>query len=272
MLASHRRIYAIEPEGFWFDIGGREGYLEAQAQLLEEHAKEACEPIWLIGEPSISRGVELRPPVMIADRASIGGGSVVGPYTTIHRGSRISSQTTIQHTCIFEDAIVGRGTMISRSIVGERAMLSDSVTVEDSIIGQGSLIKTCAHLSAECRLWPGIIVEEGRSVKGTIFFTHEKPFYFYEDIGRYTGILASSLETLIEAISIVDVRSLEFHLYRRDFERWIRDVIQTPILAEELRAIRGMMLRGEPLRAALLEIVKNWRKHEIGETTTKQKL
>jgi hypothetical protein len=49
----------------------------------------------------------------------------------------------------------------------------------------------------------------------------EKAFYFYSDIGNYTGKSAASLKEFAEKIEDVDVKSLGFHLRRGDFENWI---------------------------------------------------
>ncbi|MFN3621717.1 MAG: hypothetical protein ACK4TI_02405, partial [Nitrososphaerales archaeon] len=70
---------------------------------------------------------------------------------------------------------------------------------------------------------------------------------------------------LMEGLAVVDIKSLEFHLYRRDFERWIRDVIQAPLLAEEFAAVRKRMLCGEEMRAALLKAVKTWLRYVTEE-------
>ena len=42
----------------------------------------------------------------------------------------------------------------------------------------------------------------------------EKAFYFYSDIGNYTGKSAASLKEFAEKIEDVDVTSLGFHLRR----------------------------------------------------------
>jgi hypothetical protein len=52
----------------------------------------------------------------------------------------------------------------------------------------------------------------------------EKAFYFFTSIGNYTGKSASSLKEFMEKINEVNVKSLEFHLYRGDFEKWINEV------------------------------------------------
>jgi len=78
----------------------------------------------------------------------------------------------------------------------------------------------------------------------------EKAFYFFLDIGRYTGISARSLEEFYEGISIAPSKSLEFHLIRGDFKRWVREVLGDPHLADMIDSI-DRSLQNKKLRAML---------------------
>ena len=84
----------------------------------------------------------------------------------------------------------------------------------------------------------------------------EKAFYFYNDIGNYTGKSAASLKEFAEKIEIVDAKSLAFHLQRRDFENWITEVLKDEGLAKQVRdELRATNSRGEDLRKRLHSIV-----------------
>jgi hypothetical protein len=79
----------------------------------------------------------------------------------------------------------------------------------------------------------------------------EKAFYFFTSIGNYTGASASSLKECMEVINEVNVKSLEFHLLRGDFEKWVNEVLQDGELAEDIRRLQRLNLTGEPLRNQL---------------------
>lgn len=83
----------------------------------------------------------------------------------------------------------------------------------------------------------------------------EKAFYFFTSIGNYTGENASSLKEFREKIRSVDIKSLEFHLYRGDFERWIADVLEDKVLATEISRARSLNYSGPALRNALSDII-----------------
>jgi hypothetical protein len=83
----------------------------------------------------------------------------------------------------------------------------------------------------------------------------EKAFYFFTSIGNYTGENASSLKEFREKIRSVGIKSLEFHLYRGDFERWIADVLEDKVLATEINRARSLNYSGPALRNALSDII-----------------
>jgi hypothetical protein len=83
----------------------------------------------------------------------------------------------------------------------------------------------------------------------------EKAFYFFTSIGNYTGVSASSMREFMEKINEVNVKSLEFHLYRGDFEKWVNEVLQDAELAADIRRLHGLNLSGDVIRGQLYSTV-----------------
>ncbi|MEM2463868.1 MAG: DUF5752 family protein [Candidatus Bathyarchaeia archaeon] len=83
----------------------------------------------------------------------------------------------------------------------------------------------------------------------------EKAFYFFTSIGNYTGESAFSLKEFMEKINTVNVKSLEFHLYRGDFEKWVAEVLEDRELAEKICKLRELNYSGNTLRENLYNIV-----------------
>jgi hypothetical protein len=87
--------------------------------------------------------------------------------------------------------------------------------------------------------------------------SREKAFYFFTSVGNYIGESASSLEEFVEQLKVVDARSLDFHLGRRDFERWFREVWGYEKLAKAMKRIERLKLTGEELRTQILNTTSN---------------
>jgi hypothetical protein len=98
-------------------------------------------------------------------------------------------------------------------------------------------------------------VKEGMNSKILRTVPREKAFYFFTSIGNYTGQNAASLKEFMEKINEVNVKSLEFHLSRGDFEKWINEVLQDEELAVEVRKLQKFNLTGDALRNQLYIIV-----------------
>jgi hypothetical protein len=91
----------------------------------------------------------------------------------------------------------------------------------------------------------------------------EKAFYFFSNIGDYTGKSANSLEEFVEKVKEVDVKSMEFHLRRGDFEKWIRGVLKDEDLARQLKELRETSLPSDNLRERLYSIISQ----RVGQLT-----
>ena len=83
----------------------------------------------------------------------------------------------------------------------------------------------------------------------------EEAFYFFTSIGNYTGQSASSLDEFLQKIKEVNLKSLEFHLYREDFEKWVSQTLGDTKLAEEIKGLRNMKVAGNAIRDRLYFIV-----------------
>jgi hypothetical protein len=84
----------------------------------------------------------------------------------------------------------------------------------------------------------------------------DKAFHFYTGIHQYTHVIAHSLAEFVDRVQKVDVKSVEFHTPRKDFEHWVQSLGDTE-LARRLGWIRGMRVHGEDLRTRVYETVKH---------------
>ena len=84
----------------------------------------------------------------------------------------------------------------------------------------------------------------------------EKAFHFYRGIDQYMGVYASSLADFCEKVREINLKSIEFHVPRGDFESWVRGLGDDE-LAKNIGLIHGMELIGEELRRRVYETVKS---------------
>jgi hypothetical protein len=81
-----------------------------------------------------------------------------------------------------------------------------------------------------------------------------RQFYFHDQTGH--SLPAGNLGELIERLRTLDLAVVTFHFQRRDFARWIRDVLHDETLARWLDRLHTADLSGEVLRQALLDVLE----------------
>jgi DNA-binding Lrp family transcriptional regulator len=100
------------------------------------------------------------------------------------------------------------------------------------------------------------ITEKGKAIlKAITPVPKETAFHFYTAVGQPTGFSAESIKEFYEIVKRVAVKSLEFHLYREDFENWIKTVFKDEALATALVSLKNADVKGEELRQRMLKIV-----------------
>ena len=80
-------------------------------------------------------------------------------------------------------------------------------------------------------------------------------FHFFRATEDATGKVATNLRDFAENLRTVDIRSINFHFTRLDFEKWLRDIIGDSELSRRISRI-GKENHGEKLRSEVIRIVK----------------
>lgn len=88
-----------------------------------------------------------------------------------------------------------------------------------------------------------------------ITLTANEPFLFNLAEGKeyFTGVISWSLKGFVRALQTVDVKSLEFHNKRGDFEPWAEYSLQDSVLSRAFANVRATELGGEDLRKSLVD-------------------
>ena len=84
--------------------------------------------------------------------------------------------------------------------------------------------------------------------------TTDEPFLFYTSMGEenFTGVISWSLKGFVKALQTVDLKAVEFHNRRGDFESWAEHSLQDEVLSQQLKKTRTAKLKGETLRNTII--------------------
>jgi alpha-amylase len=94
-----------------------------------------------------------------------------------------------------------------------------------------------------------------------------KGFTFFYEFARPARLPVHSLDEFYSALKTIDLSSIRFHTERRDFERWLRQVVGDDKLADKLMRIENKKCRGEGLRKKILATIERRIKELKGITT-----
>lgn len=265
LMAERKTISGFVSGSFWADIGSLSGYLRAISWVLDGMSvgDEDGKGAFLGKGVEVSEGCKLLGPCLIEDGVRLGRGVVISPYSVIKANSVVSRDSSVQRSVILEETTIGTSVRLDSCAIGEKAWVGDGVIVKGSIVGQGCRIGREVRVEEGSRIWPNMSIKEEEVVRGIVAVPRERAFYFYTSLGSYTGIMASSIDEFLGAISTAPLQSLEFHVTRRDFEKWAKDVVRSMVLADRLRDVRRKGLLGEELRSDLVECVEKWRREAM---------
>jgi alpha-amylase len=94
----------------------------------------------------------------------------------------------------------------------------------------------------------------------------DRGFTFFHDFARPTKITVQSLNEFHSALKRVDAKVIRFHVERRDFDRWLRQVVGDEKLADKMAELPEKELSGEKLRRQVLKTVEG-RLKELQKTS-----
>lgn len=101
------------------------------------------------------------------------------------------------------------------------------------------------------------ITQKGKNIlKAQWPVTDGFEFKFYLDLGQPTNSIARTLKEFYETVKLVDAKSLEFHIYRGDFENWANAVLKDEMLLRDFDGVRQSDLKGESLRRRMVSVIE----------------
>lgn len=83
----------------------------------------------------------------------------------------------------------------------------------------------------------------------------DKGFTFFYEFARPTNVTTHDLFEFADALNTVQIKSLQYHMERGDFERWLSQVLGDKKLASKISYVAKENLAGEKLRKKLVSIV-----------------
>ncbi|WP_297068351.1 NDP-sugar synthase [Thermococcus sp.] len=175
-------LYGYPMDGYWFDVGSPERYLNAAMYLLRNlspgdmDAFEVTKDVHMQGRSEMSENLRrlirdmikrgellVKGRVLLGRHISIGKGTaledaVVDNYSIIGRNSEVL------HSVVMDRVKMGSNVRVMNSIVSRHVEIGDNVRIVNSVIGDNAVVSNNVRMY-NVKIWPHEFVEKGATLE-----------------------------------------------------------------------------------------------------------
>ncbi len=157
LLEQPGRLYALEADAYWLDMGTPAMYLRAHADVAAgtlgsppaPGAVERSPGVWIQGVVELDAAASLVGPLVVGDATTVGADSMLR-HSSIGAGVTIGESAVVEDSVVLDGVTIGAGSRVSGSILGPSSGIGDGATVADeSVVGAGATIRPGTQMSAE---------------------------------------------------------------------------------------------------------------------------
>jgi len=177
LLKEGEPVYGWVADGYWEDVGSHGAYLKANFDCLEGRVAvelpgvQVRESVWVAEDAEVSPEARIDGPALICAGAKVrraawvNGPCVIGSYTTIDVGAKVSNSILWDHSYVGENARL-RGSVVCRAVTVKNLSLLEegSVIADEVVVGSG------ATVNANVRVWPNKEIEAGAVVRESVIW------------------------------------------------------------------------------------------------------
>ncbi len=175
-------VYGYPMDGYWFDVGTPERYLNAAMYLLHHltpedmDAVEVTRDVYMQGKSEMSENLRRkirdaikRGELLVEGKVLLGRHISIGRATALEDAiidnySVIGRRCEILHSVVMDRAKLGDNVRIMNSIIGRHVEIGDNVRIVNSVIGDNAVISDNVRMY-NVKIWPHEFVETGATLE-----------------------------------------------------------------------------------------------------------
>ncbi len=175
-------LYGYPMDGYWFDVGSPERYLNAAMYLLRNlspgdmDAFEVTKDVHMQGRSEMSenlrrliRDMIKRGKLLVEGRVLLGRHISIGKGTALEDAvvdnySIIGRNSEVLHSVVMDRVKMGSNVRVMNSIVGRHVEIGDNVRIVNSVIGDNAVVSNNVRMY-NVKIWPHEFVEKGATLE-----------------------------------------------------------------------------------------------------------
>ena len=198
MLESGSALYGCCVGGYWNDIGDWRSYLRCSTDALCGKVKldmglpQQAPGVW--SREAVPPDVTVIPPCWLGEKAELGTGCLIGPYTVLESGAEIGSRALVQRSILHSGSKVGeRGTVYGAVLCANAVAERDTVLNEGVVLGEWAAARERAVLLEGVRLWNGRVAPAGSRLSCSLTNRSQSGLLTFSDGGVIQGRLGEDI-------------------------------------------------------------------------------
>jgi Nucleoside-diphosphate-sugar pyrophosphorylase involved in lipopolysaccharide biosynthesis/translation initiation factor 2B, gamma/epsilon subunits (eIF-2Bgamma/eIF-2Bepsilon) len=166
LLAKKEPLFGYIMNGYWYDIGNLNSYLQAHYDVLDgkisvkTNAIEYKKDVWVGHGTIIEPNAHINAPCVIGPNCRIGNGTSIENHSILGSNNVVEDEVSIKKSVIWNNNYIDFGSEIRGAIICNRVQLKHYVSVfENSVIGDDCIINERAIVKPNIKIWPNKSVE-----------------------------------------------------------------------------------------------------------------
>jgi mannose-1-phosphate guanylyltransferase/phosphomannomutase len=177
MLEKKMRLYGKIMDGYWKDVGNVDEYYRVHRHIfsgklkldLKVPSKQAGEGMLHQGNNvQIGKGVQFTGTVILGDDVRIEAGAKLHNCAIGHR-THVGAESDLRDSVVWNNTQIGSGCRFSSAVVCASCRIGSNVELFDnSIVSDDCAVGDKATVRANCKIWPGKVVDDGAIVSASL--------------------------------------------------------------------------------------------------------
>ncbi len=198
MLKNNMGLYGNITNGYWKDIGNVDEYHNVHHDLFEKKLSLELKTDSSKMEINAGKNVQVGKNVKFSGTIVLGNYVQIGDDAILHNcviGSRskIDTAVEIRNSVLWSDNVIGSNSQFNSVLIGRNSLIGSNVQLMDKvIISDECEIGNGATVKANCKVWPGKIVEDGAIVSTSMVWGEKWNRELFTD-AKITGLALTEI-------------------------------------------------------------------------------